>query len=97
MKIGESASVTVAEDTATKTTANQAAGTSGRERTENQAGPLETRAGLLTAQVKGLPEIRQERVAAIATAIQSGAYQVSPEQTAEAILSEQERERVAAA
>ena len=36
----------------------------------------------------GPPEVRSERIAAIQTAIANGTYQVSAEQTAEAILAE---------
>jgi anti-sigma28 factor (negative regulator of flagellin synthesis) len=42
----------------------------------------------LAAQVNELPEIRQEKVAALGRAVQSGNYQVTPEQTADALLSE---------
>jgi flagellar biosynthesis anti-sigma factor FlgM len=49
---------------------------------------LHSRAEVLTAQVNQLPDVRQERVAALANAVQNGTYQVSPEQTADAILSE---------
>jgi len=41
----------------------------------------------LTAAVNELPEIRQERVAALSEQVRSGTYRVSPEQTAEAIIS----------
>ncbi|MGO9125381.1 MAG: flagellar biosynthesis anti-sigma factor FlgM [Terriglobales bacterium] len=33
-----------------------------------------------------LPEVRQEKVAALAEQVQKGSYQVSPDQTAEALL-----------
>lgn len=42
----------------------------------------------LAAQVSALPEIRQERVAALGQAVQNGSYRVSPEQTAEAVIAE---------
>ncbi len=42
----------------------------------------------LTAQASSLPEIRQEKVTALGQAVRDGTYQVSPEQTAEAVLSE---------
>jgi anti-sigma28 factor (negative regulator of flagellin synthesis) len=38
--------------------------------------------------VSNLPEIRQEKVNALSDALQSGEYNVSPEQTAAAMLSE---------
>jgi anti-sigma28 factor (negative regulator of flagellin synthesis) len=41
----------------------------------------------LAAKVNDVPEIRQERVAALAKAVRDGSYQVSPEQTAEALIS----------
>jgi len=44
----------------------------------------------LTALVAGLPEIRQEKVAALGLAIQRGSYNVSPEQTAAALVGEME-------
>lgn len=42
----------------------------------------------LAAQVNSLPEIRQEKVSALGQAVRDGSYQVSPEQTAEAVMSE---------
>ena len=41
----------------------------------------------LAANVNDVPEIRQERVAALAKALREGSYQVTPEQTAEALIS----------
>jgi len=46
------------------------------------------RVGALAVQVNNLPEVRSEKVAAIASAIRKQTYQVTPEQTAEAILGE---------
>jgi flagellar biosynthesis anti-sigma factor FlgM len=46
------------------------------------------RIGALAAQVNNLPEIRQEKVAALATAIRNGTYDVSPEQTADAMVTD---------
>ena len=40
----------------------------------------------LAAKVSEMPEVRQERVAALAQAIRDGSYQVSPEQAAEALM-----------
>ena len=40
----------------------------------------------LAAKVNEVPEVRQERVAALASAIRNGSYQVTPEQTAEALI-----------
>jgi flagellar biosynthesis anti-sigma factor FlgM len=42
----------------------------------------------LAAQVNNLPEIRQEKVEALRRVIRDGNYDVAPEQTAEAMLSE---------
>ncbi len=42
----------------------------------------------LAAQVNALPEVRQEKVAALGQAVRDGRYQISPEQTAEAVISE---------
>jgi flagellar biosynthesis anti-sigma factor FlgM len=41
----------------------------------------------LTSQVKQLPDIRQEKVAALKLAIEQGSYQVTPGQAAEALIS----------
>jgi flagellar biosynthesis anti-sigma factor FlgM len=41
----------------------------------------------LVSQVKQLPEIRQDRVAALQRAIDEGSYQVTPGQAAEALIS----------
>lgn len=40
----------------------------------------------LAAKVNELPEVRQDRVAALASAIRNGSYQVTPEQTADALM-----------
>jgi flagellar biosynthesis anti-sigma factor FlgM len=98
MRTGASASVTVAENVANKRNAQDTASTPRGRRTKNQAEStsVQARAGLLTAQVQQLPEIRQDRVTAIANAIRNGTYHVSPEQTAEAILSERRAAGVAA-
>jgi|HubBroStandDraft_5_1064220.scaffolds.fasta_scaffold130620_2 flagellar biosynthesis anti-sigma factor FlgM len=40
----------------------------------------------LMAQASQLPEVRQERISALRQAVQSGSYQTSPEQVAEAVL-----------
>lgn len=42
----------------------------------------------LVAQVNQLPEVRQEKVAALAQQLHQGTYDVSPSQTADALLSE---------
>lgn len=50
--------------------------------------PDRARLDALPAQLNRLPEVRQEKVAALGRAISQGDYQVSAEQTAEAMLSE---------
>jgi flagellar biosynthesis anti-sigma factor FlgM len=42
----------------------------------------------LAGQVKGLPDVRQQKVDALSLAIRQGRYDVTPEQTAEALLAE---------
>jgi anti-sigma28 factor (negative regulator of flagellin synthesis) len=42
----------------------------------------------LTSAVAQVPEIRQEKVAALAEKLRTNAYEVSPQQTAEAIVSQ---------
>ncbi len=42
----------------------------------------------LAAQASGVPEIRQEKVAALARLVSGGQYRVSAQQTAEAIVSQ---------
>jgi len=49
--------------------------------------PDYVRAQALTAAVSQLPEVRQDKVAALTQLVRSGHYAVSPEQTAEALLS----------
>lgn len=46
----------------------------------------------LAAKVNQVPEVRQERVAALASAIQDGSYQVTPQQTAEALMAHMMRD-----
>lgn len=45
----------------------------------------------LVERVTGAPEVRQERVAALSTAIRDGSYQVSPQSTANALLEQMRR------
>jgi flagellar biosynthesis anti-sigma factor FlgM len=42
----------------------------------------------LATQVNALPEVRQEKVAALGRAVRQGSYQVSPQQTADAMIAE---------
>lgn len=46
------------------------------------------KADQLKTELNGLPEVRQDRVEQVRQAIQSGSYQVTDEQIAEAIISE---------
>ena len=48
----------------------------------------QSRAAVLASRVNQLPDVREEKVAAIANAVKRGTYQVSAAQTADAILSE---------
>ena len=48
--------------------------------------PDQVRVQSLASQVNDLPEVRQEKVTALSLAIQQGRYNVTPEQTAEAML-----------
>jgi flagellar biosynthesis anti-sigma factor FlgM len=50
--------------------------------------PDQSRVRALAAQLNGLPEIRQEKVAALGRAVQSGIYQIKPQDTADALLSQ---------
>jgi flagellar biosynthesis anti-sigma factor FlgM len=50
--------------------------------------PDQTRVRALASQVSDLPEIRQERVAALSAAVRNGSYNVSPDQTAKAMMTE---------
>ena len=48
--------------------------------------PDQVRVQSLASQVNDLPEVRQEKVTALGLAIQQGRYNVTPEQTAAAML-----------
>lgn len=48
----------------------------------------QARVASLAAQVNNLPEVRQQKVEALRRVIGDGSYQVTPEQTADAILAE---------
>jgi anti-sigma28 factor (negative regulator of flagellin synthesis) len=50
--------------------------------------PVQSPAAAMAAHVTRLPEVGQENVDAIASAVKNGTYQVTLEQTADAILSE---------
>jgi flagellar biosynthesis anti-sigma factor FlgM len=52
-----------------------------------QLSPDQGRVQQLASQVNQLPEIRQDKVAALQRAIQDGSYQVTPGQAAEALIS----------
>lgn len=68
-----------------------AAATSGRAEPAGELAPLSgdsVRLQWLAAQVKALPETRQEKVGRLEPALRDGSYQVSPEQMAEAMMAE---------
>jgi flagellar biosynthesis anti-sigma factor FlgM len=76
---------------AAKSGSQAASGTSGGETQAGDKADLsldQERVRTLAAEVNRLPEIRQEKVVALTRAIQEGSYEVTPEQTAEAIVSE---------
>jgi flagellar biosynthesis anti-sigma factor FlgM len=76
-----------------------AVATSGRAEPRGEPAQLSgdpARVQSLAAQVNALPETRQEKVGALGPAVRDGSYQVSPEQMAEALISEM-LERPAAA
>ncbi|MGA9042946.1 MAG: flagellar biosynthesis anti-sigma factor FlgM [Terriglobales bacterium] len=67
---------------------NSGAGNAGAISDTAVLSPDQSRVQALAAQVSQLPEIRQEKVAALAHAIETGVYQVQPQETAEALLSQ---------
>jgi flagellar biosynthesis anti-sigma factor FlgM len=67
----------------TANAAGQALGEDSAQLSSDQA-----RVQSFAAQVNNLPEIRQEKVDALRRVIREGSYEVSPEQTADAMLSE---------
>jgi flagellar biosynthesis anti-sigma factor FlgM len=62
------------------------AGSAVQEADSTQLSTDQVKLQALTAAVLQLPEIRQEKVAALAEQVQKGDYQVSAQQTAEALL-----------
>jgi len=79
----------VAQSAQTAARAGAAAG-SGTSVAEDKAqlSSDQARVQSLAAQVNNAPEIRQEKVEALRRVIREGSYQVTPEQTAEAMLSD---------
>jgi flagellar biosynthesis anti-sigma factor FlgM len=68
-----------------------AAATSGRAEPTGELAQLSgdsARLQLLAAQVKALPETRQEKVGRLEPAVRDGSYQVSPEKMAEVMIAE---------
>jgi flagellar biosynthesis anti-sigma factor FlgM len=53
--------------------------------------PDQARAQQLASQVNQMPEMRQDKVAALQRAVQAGTYQVTPAQTAGALFSAMQR------
>lgn len=70
--------------------ASGASGAGGASAANDTAQLSSDQAGIqdLVAQLNELPEVRQEKVASLSRAIDQGTYQVTPEQTAEALISE---------
>ena len=92
MRIDRNAGLTPAAS-GTTSSANPRSAAAGSSRATPVADQAElsydqARVNALTAQVNALPEIRREKVAALQSALNQGTYQVSPEQTAEAIVAE---------
>lgn len=99
MRIDPSARINALEAGASAKSGSKASGAAGGGLASDQAAlsPDQARVGALVAQTISLPEIRSEKVAQIASAIREGRYQVSAEQTADALLAElQGRSGVAA-
>lgn len=92
MRIDPHAGLTpAASEQATNASPRPAAGASGSEIQGNDQAQLsydQARVNALTAQVNALPEIRREKVAALHSAVKQGNYQVSAEQTAEAMIAD---------
>jgi len=64
------------------------AGTAAAEADKAELSNDPARVETLSQTVLQLPEVRQEKVQALAAQVQNGSYQVAPQQTAEALLSE---------
>jgi negative regulator of flagellin synthesis FlgM len=77
---------------ATQSTLKSSSSPAGRQTPSNVASLSSdyVKVGALTAAISGLPEIRQDKVAALSESIRSGTYAVSAEQMAEALLSHAE-------
>ncbi len=74
---------------------NSGSGSTGRTGDTAVLSTEQSRIQALAAQVSGLPEIRPEKVASLGRAIRSGIYQVKPQETADALLSELQLRSVA--
>jgi len=92
MRIDSNANLRAATEQAGATSARPApANTSGGELLapdRAELSPDQARVQSLSAQVNALPEIRRDKVAALQVAVKQGNYEVSAEQTAEAMMSE---------
>ena len=92
MRIDLNASIPEAPDPGQSTKSGSQVG-SGSPTAEGSAGatatlsPFQGRVQELASQVNQLPEIRQDKVAALQQALQGGSYRVTPGQSAEALLS----------
>jgi anti-sigma28 factor (negative regulator of flagellin synthesis) len=89
MRIAPKTGTTPAENTATKMSA-ETAPTPEEVHTGDgtELRTLEEKAASLATKMNQIPEIPHDKLTDLAHSIQTGTYQVSPEQTAEAILSE---------
>ncbi len=70
------------------TRADASAANSGATGNSTELSSNQLSAAALTAAVEQVPEVRQDKVAALGGQVRSGTYQVSAEQTAEAMISE---------
>jgi flagellar biosynthesis anti-sigma factor FlgM len=87
---GENSACSIAAGTNAKAGARAASKASADKRNSDPSEFLsaQSRAAVLASRVNQLPDVREEKVAAIARAVKWGTYQVTPEQTADAILSD---------
>jgi negative regulator of flagellin synthesis FlgM len=90
MRIGLRSDLASGESIASSSSAARPAQTAGKDDYGDaaQLSSSSLAATTLAAAASQVPEIRQEKVAALAEQLRAGTYEVSPEQTAEAMLSE---------
>jgi len=100
MRIDSNPNVRAATEQAASTSSRPAGNCSGAgvlasDRAE--LSPDQARVQSLSAQVNALPEIRKEKVSALQNSIKQGNYDVSAEQTADAMISEMLAQHLTAA